>query len=59
MSATRLECLQEFDLDVQVFQQFPLYIRQCVLKDGRVLFVRDEDDLHALAFRTAQACEDS
>ncbi|HVO24362.1 MAG TPA: nucleotidyltransferase domain-containing protein [Candidatus Margulisiibacteriota bacterium] len=58
MSAKRLEYLQEVDLDVQVFQQLPLYIRQRVLKDGRVLFVRDEDELYELAFRTVQAFED-
>ena len=58
MSAKRLEYLQEVDLDVQVFQQLPLYIRQRVLKDGRVLFVRDEDRLYELAFRTVQAFED-
>jgi hypothetical protein len=58
LSAKRLEYLQEVDLDIQVFQQLPLYIRQRVLKDGRVLFVRDEDQLYELAFRTVQAFED-
>ena len=62
MSAKRLQYLQEVDLDIQVFQQLPLYIRQRVLKDGRVLFVRDEDGLedglYELAFRTIQAFED-
>jgi predicted nucleotidyltransferase len=58
MSAKRLQYLAEVDLDVQVFQQLPLYIRQRVLKDGRVLFVRDEDRLYDLAFRTVQAFED-
>jgi len=58
MSAQRLEYVQEFDLDVQVFQQLPLYIRQRVLRDGRVLFVRDEDQLYEVAYRTIQACAD-
>ena len=58
LSAKRLKYLQETDLDVQIFQQLPLYIRQRVLKDGRVLFVRDEDQLYELAFRTVQAFED-
>jgi predicted nucleotidyltransferase len=58
MSAKRLEYLAEVDLDVQVFQQLPVYIRQRVLKDGRLLFVRDEDRLYELAFRTVQAFED-
>jgi len=58
MSAKRLQYLPEVDLDIQVFQQLPLYIRQRVLKDGRVLFVRDEAQLYELAFRTIQAFED-
>lgn len=58
LSAKRLEYLQEVDLDVQVFQQLPLYIRQRVLKDGRVFFVRDEDRLYDVAFRTIQQFED-
>jgi len=58
MSAKRLEYLQEVELDVQVFQQLPVYIRRRVLKEGRVLFVRDEDQLYELAFRTIQAFED-
>ena len=58
MSAKRLAYLAEVDLDVQVFQQLPLYIRQRVLKEGRVLLVRDEDRLYDTAFRTVQAFED-
>ncbi len=58
MSAKRMEYLQEVDLDVQVFQQLPLYIRHRVLKDGQVLFFRDEPALYDLAFRTVQAFED-
>lgn len=54
----RLEYLAQFDLDVQIFQALPLYIRSRVLKEGQVLFVRDEDLLYDIAFRTAQAFED-
>jgi predicted nucleotidyltransferase len=46
------------DLDLHVFGLLPLYIRRRVLKEGRVLFCRDEDELYELAFRTAQAFED-
>ena len=42
------------DVDVQVFQQLPLYIRHRVLKEGKIVFVRDADRLYELAFRTAQ-----
>ncbi len=53
----RLEYLSEFDLDLAVFQLLPLRIRSRVLKEGRVLFVRDEDALYAVACRTARAWE--
>ncbi|MDF0591831.1 type VII toxin-antitoxin system MntA family adenylyltransferase antitoxin [Candidatus Methanocrinis natronophilus] len=46
------------NLDLHVFGLLPLYIRRRVLKEGRVLFCRDEDQLYELAFRTAQAFED-
>jgi predicted nucleotidyltransferase len=57
-SRKRLEYLAGRDLDVKIFQQLPLYIRPRVLKDGRVLFVRDEDRLYDLAIRTVRAFED-
>lgn len=40
-----------------IFQQLPLHLRSRVLREGRVLFVRDEDRLYALACRTARAFE--
>ncbi len=46
------------DIDVHVFQRLPLYVRQRVLMDGRVLLVKNEDDLYELAFRTVRAWED-
>lgn len=54
----RLEYLKDFNFDIQVFQQLPLYVRKRVLKEGQILFVRDETLLYELAFRTAQAFED-
>jgi len=57
-SRKRLDYLDGRDLDVKIFQQLPLYIRSRVFKEGRVLFVRDEDRLYELAFRTARAFED-
>ncbi|MGH7860412.1 MAG: type VII toxin-antitoxin system MntA family adenylyltransferase antitoxin [Candidatus Binatia bacterium] len=45
-------------VDVQVFQQLPLYVRRRVLREGRVLWARDEEMLYELAFRTAQEFED-
>lgn len=58
MACKRLEYLTHVDLDVQIFQALPLYIRSRILKEGQVLFVRDEDLLYEVAFRTAQAFED-
>lgn len=57
-SRKRLEYLAGSDLDVKIFQQLPLYIRSRILKEGRVVFVRDEDRLYELAIRTARAFED-
>ncbi|MBI2238988.1 MAG: nucleotidyltransferase domain-containing protein [Actinobacteria bacterium] len=57
-SEERLRYLAEFDLDVHVFQELPLYIRSRVLKEGRVLLAKDEDALYELAIRTAKAFED-
>ncbi len=58
MAQKRLDYLEEADLDITVFQQLPLYIRSRILKEGTVLFARDEDALYALAIRTARAFED-
>lgn len=57
-SETRLQYLSMTDLDVQVFQDLPLPIRHRILREGRLLDVRDEDALYELAYRTAQAFED-
>jgi predicted nucleotidyltransferase len=53
----RLGYLAHADLDLVLFHQLPLHIRSRVLKDGRVLFVRDEDALYDVAVRTARAFE--
>jgi uncharacterized protein len=58
LSRKRLEYLAQVDLDVHIFQALPIYIRSRVLKEGRVLFVRNEALLYAVAFHTAQAFED-
>lgn len=45
-------------LDLHIYQQLPLYIQTRVLKEGKVLFCRDEDALYEVAYRTARAFED-
>src|SRR5262245_24265816 len=57
MAEQRLEYLAIADVDIAVFQQLPLPIRSRVLREGRVLFVRDEDMLYDLATRTMRAFE--
>jgi len=54
----RLQYAEGTELDLTAFHQLPLHIRSRVLKEGRVLFVRDEDALYDLAYRTARAFED-
>lgn len=58
LAQKRLEYLHGLDLDISIFQELPIYVRRRVLKEGRVLFVRDEDLLYEVAYRTAQAFED-
>ena len=58
LTEKRLEYLSEFDADIQVFQGLPIYIRSRVLKEGRVLFCRDEPALYEVALRTIKEFED-
>jgi len=43
--------------DVQLFQQLPLAVRSMVLKEGKLVFVRDERALYGLAFETIRDLE--
>jgi len=58
LSEKKLEYLALGDLDVHVFQQLPVYVRQRVLAQGELLHVKDMDDLYELAFRTVREFED-
>jgi len=60
MAQKRLNYMSEAPegLDIQVFQLLPLYIRHRILKEGKVLFCRDEDALYDIAFATIKAFED-
>lgn len=58
LSEKRLEYLKDFpSLDVQVFQQLPLYIRVRVFKEGKVVLCKDEDKLYDLSFLTIREYE--
>lgn len=59
MSKFRLKLLSGLPgyVDVQIFQQLPLYVRKEVLK-GDVLYVRDSRFLYDVALRTIRDFED-
>jgi predicted nucleotidyltransferase len=56
-SRKRLEYPAGSRVDLSIFQQLPLHVRSRVLKEGRVVFVRDEDRLYEVAVGTARAWE--
>ena len=58
MSLKKLEYLSLADYDVSIFQQLPLYIRHRVIKEGEVLFCRNDDRLYELVFKTIKEFED-
>lgn len=58
LSEKRFEYLKVFDLDVQIFQQLPLYIKMRVIKDGKKLFCANEDELYQSVFNTITEFED-
>jgi len=45
------------NLDIQIFQQLPLPIKMRILKEGKVIFCKDEDALYDLAFSTIREFE--
>ncbi len=45
-------------LDIRIFQQLPLYIRRRILREGRILYCRDEDVMYKVSYRTAQMFAD-
>jgi hypothetical protein len=58
LSKKRLEYLAIFpNLDIQIFQQLPLYVKVRILKDGKIIFCRNEDLLYDLSFSTVRQFE--
>jgi len=45
------------NLDIQIFQQLPLSMKMRILKEGKVMFCKDEDLLYDLAFSTIREFE--
>ena len=60
ISEKRLEYVKMFNgkTDIQVFRQLPLYIRVRILKEGEVIFCRNEDLLYETAFKTIREFND-
>lgn len=50
LSKKKLAYRKQFNLDIHVFQQLPLYVKRRVLRDGKVLFCRDTEQLYEVAF---------
>lgn len=58
LSKKKVRYLKLFDMDVQIFQQLPLYIRMRVIKEGKNLFRADEDKVYEIVFNTITEFED-
>jgi hypothetical protein len=58
MSHKRLEYLSQSDMDIQIYQQMPLYIKTRILKEGKILFVKNENLLYDIAIKTVKEFED-
>lgn len=58
LSHKKLEYAAKFPPHVSIFQQLPLYVRQRVLRDGKVLYCRDRDMLYEVAFVTIREFAD-
>jgi predicted nucleotidyltransferase len=58
LSEKKLEYLAKFSVDIHIFQQRPLYVKHRVLRDGEVLFCRDEDMLYELVFTVIREYSD-
>ena len=51
ISQKKLEYSKRFPgVDIQIFQQLPLYIKVRILKHGKIILCKDEDKIYDLAF---------
>ncbi len=51
LSQKKLEYSKRFPgVDIQIFQQLPLYIKVRILKHGKIILCKDEDKIYDLAF---------
>jgi uncharacterized protein len=54
----RMNYLKLFNMDIHVFQQLPVYIRMRIIKESKVLFCSNKDELYETAFRTIREFSD-
>ncbi len=60
ISKKKLEYVSEFGdrFDIQIFQQLPLYIRERVLREGKILLSKNTDLLYDIAIAFIKEYED-
>ncbi len=59
LSRKKLTYLTDFQkTDIQIYQQLPIYIRTRVLKEGKVIYCKNEDALYDVAFATIKDFND-
>lgn len=59
-SRKRLDYLSKIDpemVDLQIFQQLPIYVRKRILEEGQLKYCMDKGKLYDLAYRTIQEYE--
>ncbi len=54
LSKIRLKFLRKTQekIDIQIFQQLPLYIRIRIFKENKMLYCKNEDKMYEIAFKT-------
>ncbi len=58
LSRKKMRYLKLFDMDIEIFQQLPIYIRMRVIKEGKKLFHANEDKLYKIVFNAITEFED-
>ena len=54
MTQKKLDFLTEINnkIDIQIFQQLPIYIKIRIIKEGKILLCKEEKSLYEIAFDT-------
>jgi len=53
-----LSAINPEKIDIQIFQQLPIYIRKEILEEGELAYFANKSQLYQLAYRTIQEYED-